>query len=581
MSNKLVCIFMLIMLLLLICIEVILYHQNKNRIVNETKTTMIHINDSLTTQMDSVLHTMDYAAIQLINDSGLINNWQDYVDGTNYDASKSYLKTKLINELRKNSMIRRIVIYDQEGNCFYTGSFDADTEKIKKRADDLVTLYDFEGDYTRILLSQDKDYWYSINTSQVVSLIRPLTFEGEIYSFLEVDIKAVYMDFFYEKADTDDMVTQNMILWGDKKEIFMSNYEGEELSYEELVGISKIYQHIQEKKNCLVVVGRSGYYDCVLLTILNKDYIFKEILKILLSTLWIFLLLVCLGIVIFIGIVNYQLYPLKQLTRDMENFQLDKKHKLLEVRPRDYETEVLLNTYESMISRLYDNMEKMKQMKDIQSSTLFSILQREIRPHFLYNTLGAIAYLCDSGQNDDAIKTCFDLTDILRYASDYATTSVEVNDELNNLEAYLSVMKCRYRERLVFDIQCDDTAYGYSLPKLTLQPLVENAIQYSLLEQDVVNIQVCIRELNNALCIEISDNGCGMGQEKIQKIKKDLMAYSEVGRFEELCKNIQFGNMGLVGTLARLKILYKEGFAFEIIGCNSNKGTTIILFVGE
>lgn len=581
MSNRLVCVFLVIMLFLTVGVESVLYFQNKERIENETTTTMLHINDALTTQMDSVLHTMDSTAIQLINDASLASQWQNYAQGINTDASKSYLKSKLINELRNNSMIRRLVIYDQKGNCFYTGSFDADRNKVKQRADSLVKMYDFTGAYTRVLIAQDKDYWYSINTSQVVTLIRPLIFNEENYSFIEVDVKAAYMNFFCEEADYDGITTQNLVLWGDKNEYFVNDYHEDDLTHEDFVDVSRVYQRIQEKNNCLIAVGRSSYYDCKLLTILNKNYISSELNKLLYSTLGAILAFVCLGIVFFVCVINSQLYPLRQLTKDMENFQLDTQHTLIEINPKDYETEVLLHTYKSMITRLYDNMEKMKQMKDIQSSTLFSILQREIKPHFLYNTLGAIAYLCEAGENQEAIKACFDLTDILRYASDYATTSVEVSDEVKNLEAYLSVMKYRYRERLVFDIRCDETAYGYTLPKLTLQPLVENAIQYSLLEQDVVNVQVDIREINDALCIEIADNGCGMSQEKIHKIRNDFFAYSEESQFEELCKKIQFGNMGLVGTLARLKILFKKGFAFEIIGHNEQNGTTIILFVGE
>ena len=194
-------------------------------------------------------------------------------------------------------MIRRLVIYDQKGNCFYTGSFDADRNKVKQRADSLVKMYDFTGAYTRVLIAQDKDYWYSINTSQVVTLIRPLIFNEENYSFIEVDVKAAYMNFFCEEADYDGITTQNLVLWGDKNEYFVNDYHEDDLTHEDFVDVSRVYQRIQEKNNCLIAVGRSSYYDCKLLTILNKNYISSELNKLLYSTLGAILAFVCLGIV--------------------------------------------------------------------------------------------------------------------------------------------------------------------------------------------------------------------------------------------------------------------------------------------
>ena len=265
----------------------------------------------------------------------------------------------------------------------------------------------------------------------------------------------------------------------------------------------------------------------------------------------------------------------------MEELNLNERQQTQPIQPRDRETEILVQTYEKMIVRLQENVEQMNKMKDIQSSTLFSILQREIKPHFLYNTLGAIAYLCEERKNEDAVKACFDLSDILRYASNYATTNVEIKDEVQNLEAYLSIMKCRYRERLTYRLDCEEEAYLQTLPKLTLQPFVENAIKYSLLEQDEVIVDVRIRKVEATIGIEISDNGCGMDQKKIADIRQSYAFYANIERFDELCKSIQFGNLGLVGTLARLRILFGDGFSYEIDGCNENKGTTIKLYIED
>lgn len=581
MSTKLVIGFVFIMLFLLLCIECTLYSQNKKRIVNDTKNTLVHVNDSLTTQMDTILRTMDRAEIQLINDTELINTWKQYASQTGQESDAQYLKKKLLDELRGNSIFRRIAVFDQKGNWYATGITDVDENAVKARADQLLGNYDFQTEYTRILVPKGADYWYSDNTAEVISVIRPLIPEEGNYSFLEVDMKAAYLDFFFNESEYDGMQTENILLWGEKSENFVSTYSGKELSRRDLIDISKQYYGVQERNNCMVVVGRSAYYDCRLLTIMNKRYITHEISKILVSTFEIILLFMLLGTGFFTVMLRYQLDPMGKLAESMEQLNLAKKHQRLAVVPRDYETEILVQTYEKMIVRLQENVEQMNKLKDIQSSTLFSILQREIKPHFLYNTLGAIAYLCEEGKNEDAVKACFDLSDILRYASNYATTSVEVRDEVKNLEAYLSVMKYRYRERLTYILTCEEETYTQMLPKLTLQPFVENAIKYSLLEQEEVIVEVRICKDKDKICIQISDNGCGMEKEKIISIMESYESYANMEKFDELCKGIQFGNLGLVGTLARLRIVFGEGFTFHITGKNQNGGTTINLYIED
>lgn len=580
MSTKLVISYVAIMLFLLLCIESVLYSQNKRRIVNDTKNTLVRVNDSVKTQMDSVVHALDQAEIQINTDGELLLRWTNYVQRLDDNSTRSLKKT-MMDELRKNSMFRRLVIFDQTGRYCATGITNVDTADVKKRADDLLETYDFESAYTRIFVPDGADFWYSNNTAEVVSLIRPMLTEKGKFIFLEIDMKASYLDFFFEKTEYGEMDTENILLWGDKNEIFVSAYSGNELQYEELVDISKRYYRLQEKNNCMVAVGRSAYYDWRILTIMNKTYITHELNKILFSTSWIILLFMILGTGFFTAVLRYQLAPMGKLAQRMEELNLNERQQTQPIQPRDRETEILVQTYEKMIVRLQENVEQMNKMKDIQSSTLFSILQREIKPHFLYNTLGAIAYLCEERKNEDAVKACFDLSDILRYASNYATTNVEIKDEVQNLEAYLSIMKCRYRERLTYRLDCEEAAYLQTLPKLTLQPFVENAIKYSLLEQDEVIVDVRIRKAEATVGIEISDNGCGMDQKKIADIRQSYAFYANIERFDALCKSIQFGNLGLVGTLARLRILFGDGFSYEIDGCNENKGTTIKLYIED
>ena len=80
---------------------------------------------------------------------------------------------------------------------------------------------------------------------------------------------------------------------------------------------------------------------------------------------------------------------------------------------------------------------------------------------------------------------------------------VSVEDEIRNLEAYFSIMKARYRQRLCYSIVCEKETVGYSLPKLTLQPLAENAIKYSLAEIEEVVIKISVQMRKETLCLSL------------------------------------------------------------------------------
>ena len=213
----------------------------------------------------------------------------------------------------------------------------------------------------------------------------------------------------------------------------------------------------------------------------------------------------------------------------------------------------------------------------VQTKTLFSILQSEISPHFLYNTLGSIANMCQEGQGEAAAEACYDLSDILRYSSDYKSAEVSIQEEIRNLHAYLSLMKTRYRQRLEYEITADEDTFFFLIPKLTLQPLVENGIKYSLMEKETVVIQVFVVMVGPELILEVKDNGCGISEEALEIIRQRLDEIQDAEAFEKISNQIQIGGMGLSGTLIRLSIFFGEDFSWQVTRTNDEDGTTIMI----
>ena len=578
MSSRLVFGYAIIVLGMLVFLEMAFYRYNKNRIHSEIQSSLLRLNSATTTQMDNWLREIDGTAIQMANNMEFLRGWS--LLNRDYSMENVYSLKRILNEeIRKNVAIRRISICNEEGVFCTTGTTDVDSEKVAARIKALKEQYRFGESETRAFLAPQQDFWYSESGIEVISVIRPLTdINREIMGFIEVEMKSKYLLDELNKINIDQYPVCSMIIWGDQQDILYTNLPEEEWEHvDTFVQATRPYYDMQEIEEYLVSVGRSNYYQCRLLLMMEKGYIAQEVMKFLRSTLLIVLGFLLVGIFLVYTYSKMELKSLEQLADYMKNWKLGDFDRDIQIETYDYETEVLVESYQNMLVRLRDNLEQMNKLKDIQTNAVFSILQNEVSPHFLYNTLGAIAYLCEENENQEAVKACFDLSDILRYASSYATSEVTVENEIHNLEAYLSIMKNRYRQRLNYHLEWERGIRYASLPKLTLQPIVENAIKYSLMEKEEVVVDITIAARNSCMEICISDNGCGMDEEDIAHVAERLVKYASIEAFREFCDQIQFGGMGLSGTLMRLGIFFGDTFSYRITGHNEAGGATIVL----
>ena len=140
----------------------------------------------------------------------------------------------------------------------------------------------------------------------------------------------------------------------------------------------------------------------------------------------------------------------------------------------------------------------------------------------------------------------------------------------------MSIMKSRYQKRIEFEMQIDDDTKYIIIPKLTYQPLVENAIKYSLMEHEKVIIKIYTVVLGDKLVVEIKDNGCGISKEAGEVIRERIDEFHNTDKATYIAEQIQFGGMGLSGTLIRLSIYYGDSFWYELQDNNDEGGTSIL-----
>lgn len=196
-------------------------------------------------------------------------------------------------------------------------------------------------------------------------------------------------------------------------------------------------------------------------------------------------------------------------------------------------------------------------------------LQAQINPHFLYNVLQSISSIAVIHKIDDVDIIARSLGKMLRYSIKTKENIVSVNEECEHIRNYLSIQKIRFQESLTYDIDIPQYMRQKSMLKLTLQPLVENAIIHGFEYKDHNDIIYIKGEIiGDYLLFEISDNGVGISTEKLEKIKNDLVNMDNAFYTDE------YPSIGLKNVLARLRLFYNDDANINIES-EQDVGTTV------
>lgn len=228
--------------------------------------------------------------------------------------------------------------------------------------------------------------------------------------------------------------------------------------------------------------------------------------------------------------------------------------------------------YEQMVKNIdYLVNEEMKHEIELAQSRL-KTLQAQINPHFLNNILQLIGTqaLCEGSVQTN--KLICSLGRMLRYNMDVDQESVTLQDELANLRHYMILQKEQYGERIDCQMEIDEECKSLIMPKMILQPLVENAIKYSGV-RNKGNCMVIIRiyRTDKEIHFSIQDNGPGFSEEK----KLEIKALYDQNRMQV----IHGHGVGLLNVLFRMRIFYKDAFGWEIE--NKDDGCQILLYCEE
>lgn len=215
--------------------------------------------------------------------------------------------------------------------------------------------------------------------------------------------------------------------------------------------------------------------------------------------------------------------PLKKVIREMKQVEIGNFRGMVNVSSYQ-EINILVASFNRMVRRIEELIERVKLSSVSEKNAELHALQSQVNPHFLYNTLDMIYWMLDEEGNEQLGELVLSLSSMFRYSSHWEVdVEVTLREELEQIGHYLNIISIRLEGRLRIEINIDERWLEVRLPKMTVQPVIENAVKHGLESLDRQGIlKVSILEETGVLNIVVQDNGKGMDAEKLNALVESL-----------------------------------------------------------
>ena len=516
-----------------------------------------------------------------------IYNEQDFLYDLESDKSTEYLRKKYKDKATRfncekmplSTNVMAIYIYD--GNSNLISSY---RRLNTPRNNYPKNIYEDEGKFNsqvlkEYLLQDSREMLISsyYNESKKESIVRfaikiyDSSNKKKVIGSLVCDITNKDITSIVKKYCSEN----DMFMWiqplGDRPIISIGNLEEKSENYY-YDNIEKINEgsidnvNVSVRGNKVIFRVSQEEYNLDAYSIISQSYL-EENQRVL--TNYLIIIVICMSIVIIIlsilvsrGITK----PLEQLTIAINKIKKGHIDERAEYNKND-EIGILSENFNEMLDQIEELISSEYEAKLSLNKAEYAALQAQINPHFLYNTLDTMGSIASIQNCDNVSNMCHSLSNIFRYSLDIKNPYSTISKEILHLKNYIFLMNVRMNGEVEYYFDIDDRVLDYSLPKISIQPLVENALKHGLKnKRGEKKIYIRAHESNDVLQIIVEDNGVGMDSvmmnKKLKDSKKDIFNDSS--------------SIGLININSRMKILYGDRFGL-FIESNRGKGSRIIL----
>ncbi|WP_159887793.1 cache domain-containing sensor histidine kinase [Paenibacillus puerhi] len=297
------------------------------------------------------------------------------------------------------------------------------------------------------------------------------------------------------------------------------------------------------------------------------------------ATVVAFLIIAVMVVLLVPKVSNLFVEPVLHLKHNMTRvFQGDYTTRA-EFYPGENEFQKLNHSFNKMVDQLNDQMNMISDLKVRemhmqlrQKEAYIQALQNQINPHLLYNSLDVIKSIGYLNDDELVVSMAGNLADVYRYTAKISDNEVTLRDEMSILEKYLEITHIRFPKKFISRITVHPKFHDCLLVKLTVQPLVENAVKYAVEPRGgEAAILISAYDDKDDLVIEIADNGDGISGEKLAELTESLHGISSYAN-EQTYR--QSESLGVANVHARLFLKYGEGYGLTV-NSFAGRGTVV------
>ena len=267
-------------------------------------------------------------------------------------------------------------------------------------------------------------------------------------------------------------------------------------------------------------------------------------------------------------IVSGIIQPISQLNQATEKIAQGDFNARAQADSEDEVAELAVS-FNKMAGSMQSLIDKVKEDERKMRKADLRLLQEQIQPHFLYNTLDTIVWLIESNEPDEAVTMVVTLSDFFREILSKGKEFISTKEEEKHISSYLQIQEMRYRDILEYDIQLDQVIYKYQILKLTLQPVVENALYHGIKYKRAKGcIHIHGEKEGDIIRLTVRDDGVGMDEDELEQLRQQI---------EKPCQETEKG-FGLANVNERIHMYFGPEYGMKIQS-QKGKGTTVEIVI--
>ncbi|WP_224036647.1 sensor histidine kinase [Clostridium gelidum] len=480
-------------------------------------------------------------------------------NGSNIQITMNSYLSSIIDSMNN---VSAIYIYDNFGNKYYIDKQSRNSFKFDRIEDAnwYKTIIDKKGYYIlRLNAGEKADSNIKENYVSLIRVINDMESQKPIGT-LVININESYFVNCYK-----DIVSKNgtnILLMDENNESIVNPKDVSDFNQISELVTKKLVKSTDEKEHNSIIEKVKGQdYIFSLLKIEDFNWTivskipFKELSKES-NTLYFmtFIFTIINGILMLIGAISISRLitnPIKKLLRSMKGIE-NGEFKKVNIEVGNDEIGKLKDGYNIMVCEIEKLINRIVDEQKVKRKAELSVLQAQVKPHFLYNTLDAMGYLALSGKCNEVYEALEALGGYYRTSLSKGREVITVGEEIDIVKNYFLLQKLRYGDIFTDTYEVDEKVLHLRILKLVLQPIAENALYHGIKPKgEKGNIKFTVGLIGNLMKISIEDDGVGMTEEELDKVMSDKIDHN----------NLSFG---LRGTIERLRIFYGISEVYEI-----------------